>query len=135
MSPAKSKEEALVDRVSILNTIKKPLGFFVLAVLVVEVALGGLAAAATGHNQLTALYGMFFFLALLIAIVAFLAYKRPEALSGKRATTEGIAQMRSLSASISGYWWETIHPAESSALGGNISRLNDRDCQDQRRFL
>jgi hypothetical protein len=115
MAPAKAKQkEGGGERVSIINAVKTPLGFFVLVVLVVEGALGGLAAK--GPNQLTALYGMFGFLAALIAVVAFFAVRYPEALLGRRANEQGLAELRKFCDRISGYWWESIQPAEPTAL-------------------
>ncbi len=80
----KPKTKKTSSRVAIINAVKTPLGFFVLVVLVVEVALGGLAAKAEGENQLVALYGMLVVVLALIAVVAFFSYRRPEALIGER---------------------------------------------------
>jgi len=112
--PKTAKSDSKNDRVSIINSVRTPLGFFVLGVLVVEAALGGLAAK--GPNQLTALYGMFFFLAALIAVVAILAVYKPEALHGRREAAEGPSKIRKFSDDLSGYWWEAVTPAGSSVL-------------------
>jgi hypothetical protein len=84
LAPTKAKQQTASSRVSIINAVRTPPGFFVLVVLVVEVALGGLAARTGGQNQLVALYGMLFVVLALIAVVAFFAYRRPEALTGER---------------------------------------------------
>ena len=73
------------NRVGIISTVKTPLGFFVLVVLVVEAILGGIAYASNTPNSTFALLGMIGILVLLIAVVVFLAVYRPEALRGRRA--------------------------------------------------
>ena len=75
------------DRVSLVSAVKTPLGFFTLTVLVVEtvfaVLLGVVELDPTTQGSLV--WAMVGILAALIVLVAFLAYKRPEALRGERA--------------------------------------------------
>lgn len=81
---AKPSQSARINRVDIVRAVQTPLGFFVLAVLVVEAIFGLLAAASDAPERGYIIGGMFFLLLLLIGIVTFLAYHRPEALAGTR---------------------------------------------------
>lgn len=78
------KSQVSSNRVGIIRTVQTPLGFFVLVVLVVEAMLGTIAYTSNGQNTTFALLGMVVILALLIAVVAWMAYYRPEALTGRR---------------------------------------------------
>ena len=69
-----------VSRHQIIDTVKTPLGFFVLAVLVVETGLGIAATIGEGDNQRIALIGMLSIFALVVAVVAIFAYFKPEVL-------------------------------------------------------
>ncbi len=71
------------QRISILETVTNPLGFFVLVVLVVEAGIIGLAATV-GNGTTPYLYSIVGLLVLLIIVVALIAVFRPEALSGNR---------------------------------------------------
>ena len=71
-------------RVDIIQTVKTPLGFFTLAVLVVEAILGITANFSQGADRTYLVVGMLVLIFLLIFIVAGFAVFRPEALSGKR---------------------------------------------------
>lgn len=106
------------DRVAIISAVKTYLGFFVLVVLVVEAALGALAVKAQGQNQLIALYGMLFVIAALIAIVAFFAYKKPEALlrSAAADVASDTKSLQDFCRLIAGQWWQRITPDEPSAI-------------------
>ncbi len=79
------KEQLQANRTGIIRTVQTPLGFFVLVVLVVEAILGGIAYSSNKNNTY-ALFGMIVILFVLIMVVAFLAYYRPEALRGIRAS-------------------------------------------------
>lgn len=72
------------QRVDMIRAVQTPLGFFVLVVLVVEVMLGVFAGLGEGFDRALALSGMIALIFVLIGVVAFLAYSRPEALFGKR---------------------------------------------------
>src|SRR5687768_373125 len=77
-------EKTKADRVDIIQTVKTPLGFFTLTVLVVEVVLGISGNLSQGTDRSNLIIGMLILIFLLIVIVAGLAVFRPEALSGKR---------------------------------------------------
>jgi hypothetical protein len=79
------KTQVPSDRIGIIRSVQTPLGFFVLVVLVVEAILGGVAYASDTFNSTLALISMVAILFALIAVVAFMAYYRPEALKGIRA--------------------------------------------------
>lgn len=74
-----------MSREGIIRTVQTPLGFFALVILVVEAILGVIAGMSTGISQTLAISGILVFVSALVAIVAFLAYSRPEALRGLRA--------------------------------------------------
>ena len=72
------------NRVSIIETVQTPLGFFTLVVLVVEVILGIAANFSQGSDRSYLIISMIVLIFLLVAIVAGFAFFRPEALRGKR---------------------------------------------------
>ncbi|NOT06081.1 MAG: hypothetical protein HOP27_15925 [Anaerolineales bacterium] len=72
------------NRVSIIETVQTPLGFFTLTVLVVEVILGITVNFSQGSDRTYLIISMIALMVLLVAIVAGFAYFRPEALMGKR---------------------------------------------------
>jgi len=72
------------DRVSIIETVQTPLGFFTLTVLVVEVILGIAANFSQGSDRSNLIVSMITLIFILVAIVAGFAFFRPEALRGKR---------------------------------------------------
>jgi nucleoside 2-deoxyribosyltransferase len=69
-------------QVNILQEMKTPLRYFALAVLVVNGILGGLAYKATGKDFTLLLVGMIVSLLFLIALVGYLAARKPGALVG-----------------------------------------------------
>lgn len=72
------------SRIGLIRAVQTPLGFFVLAVLVVEAIFGTLAGASVGMDRTLLLVGMLVLILTLVAVVTFLAYYRPEALTGLR---------------------------------------------------
>lgn len=80
------KKQLQTNRTGIIRAVQTPLGFFVLVVLVVEAILGGLAYSSNVPNNTYALFGMIGILFVLIMVVAFMAYYRPEALRGIRTS-------------------------------------------------
>jgi hypothetical protein len=72
------------DRAKIIETVRTPLGFFALIVLVVEVIFGLVAGFSQGPDRTYLIGAMIALICLLVAIVAGLAVFRPEALRGKR---------------------------------------------------
>lgn len=72
------------NRVSIIETVQTPLGFFTLTVLVVEAILGISANFSQGSDRSYLIVSMIALIFLLVAIVAGFAFFRPEALIGKR---------------------------------------------------
>jgi 2-polyprenyl-3-methyl-5-hydroxy-6-metoxy-1,4-benzoquinol methylase len=73
------------ERIGIIKTVETPLGFFVLVVLIVEAVFGIVAGFSKESLQSIIIVSMICLIFSLIAIVAFLAYARPEALKGLRA--------------------------------------------------
>ncbi len=62
------------DRVSVLQTVQTPLGFFSLVVLVVEVVFGVVASLEAGPDRTYLVIGMIVLMFLLVVIVALLVY-------------------------------------------------------------
>ncbi|MCE9620089.1 MAG: hypothetical protein K8R92_09265 [Planctomycetes bacterium] len=77
----------IANRAEILKAVQTPLGFFALALIVVEVVFGIVAGLASGTDRTYAIFGMLSVLLLLIIIVAIITFFRPEALFGKRQDT------------------------------------------------
>ncbi len=85
MNNSQKKENIISERANIISTVQTPLGFFTLVVLVVEAILGMVAGFSdSSSTKGIALFGMIGIIAGLVAAVAFMAYKRPEALKGGR---------------------------------------------------
>ena len=81
-----NKEETSTPstRVGLIRAVRTPLKFFILIVLVIEAILGTVAGVSSGLDRTLSLVGMLVIIFALVAIVAFMAYYRPEALSGLR---------------------------------------------------
>jgi hypothetical protein len=71
-------------RVGVIRTVETPLGFFVLVVLVIEAIFGIASSFCPDPQRSWLIAAMIILIFCLIAIVAFLAYFRPEALRGQR---------------------------------------------------
>ena len=78
-------------QVDVLREIGTPLKYFALAILIVNGVLGALVLKATGRDFTLLVVGMIGTLVLLIAVVGFLAAKRPEALLG--VSSKGIPKV------------------------------------------
>lgn len=81
---AKDNQSTQSGRVGLIRAVNTPLGFFVLIVLVIEAILGTLAGLSSGLDRTLSLVGMLVIILALVGVVAFMAYYRPEALSGLR---------------------------------------------------
>ena len=68
------------SREQVIRAVQTPLGFFSLVVLVVEAMLGILAGFSTGSQRTFLVWGILLLIALLVLVVTFLAYKRPDVL-------------------------------------------------------
>lgn len=113
------------ERVAVINAVKTYLGFFVLVVLIVEVVLGAVALKAQGINQMIALYGMLFVILVMVAVVSFFAYKKPDALlRTARQQIDAAQPLQYFSNRIAGYWWEKITPNETSSISFVEIRLD-----------
>jgi hypothetical protein len=78
------------DRKDVLQTIKTPLGFFTLVVLVVEIVFGVAAGLSRGLDRTYLIVGMLALMFILVLIVAGLTFYRPDALLGKRPTDKSL---------------------------------------------
>jgi hypothetical protein len=82
-----SRNKPESGRVSIIQAVQTPLGFFTLTVLVVEVILGLLANRASGFDFTVLVISMIALLFVLVTIVAQAVQRNPDVLLGK-ATAE-----------------------------------------------
>ena len=81
------------NRVNLIESVKTPLGFFTLTVLVVEAILGIVAGSSQGQDHTNLVNGMIVLIFFLVVIVAGLAIFRPEAVGGKRPVANGSIQV------------------------------------------
>ena len=93
---ATESDPKTAGRPAIIETVKTPLGFFSLVVLVVEALLATTAARTGGTALMWIVLAMVVLIFLLVGIVAFFAYYRPEALWGKRASGNLVAARSSV---------------------------------------
>lgn len=80
------------SRIGIIEAVQKPINFFALTVLVVEVLLGITANFSQGTDRTYLVIGMITLIFALVFIVAGFALFRPEALTGQRPITEAQIQ-------------------------------------------
>jgi hypothetical protein len=104
-------------RVNVIEAVKTPLGFFVLVVLVVEVFLGVVAGLSTGNTATITVVGMLVIILALIAVVAYLAHSRPEALAGVRpsAAVASHDELHGFCRRVAGTWWS--YRADPASVG------------------
>jgi|GEM_PF-3480143 len=88
------------SRVSIINTVQTPLGFFVLVVLIVEAILGITASSSSGNDKTFLIGGMLALIFLLVLIVSGMAVFKPPSLYGKAPTTQTNVVISSVSQDI-----------------------------------
>ena len=97
MTTQASNNKKSPTRIDIIQTVKTPLGFFTLVVLIVEGILGVITAnLSQGADRTYLILGMLLLIFLLVVIVAIFALFRPEALSGKRPSSEAKAIIREI---------------------------------------
>ena len=113
--PVKREEQ---NRVGVINAVKTYLGFFVFVVLVVEAVFGAIALKTDGSTQILAMGAMLVVIGLLILVVSFFAYRKPEALLRSiGGQTDGAPPpIADFCNRIAGNWWEWISPSDTSAL-------------------
>jgi hypothetical protein len=70
-------------RVSIINAVQTPLGFFTLGLLILEGGLLAVSSIVPEQNRTSLFWGCLILIFLTILVVAFLAYSRPEYLFGR----------------------------------------------------
>jgi hypothetical protein len=80
--PESSTGDQGARRPQVIESVKTPLGFFVLSLLVVEALLATLVVNASGRDRTIAIVGMLVLLFGAGVAVLFLAYRRPDSLSG-----------------------------------------------------
>lgn len=81
-TPQESKRQ-VETRASLITAVTTPLGFFVLAVLIVEAILGIIVGTLTGDERMYFVALMFGILIFVILVVALIAAFRPMSLYGK----------------------------------------------------
>ena len=102
----------LLSRANLINTVTTPLGFFVLVVLVIEGIFGVTASLSDGAHRTYLVAGMIAVILLLVGIVAFMAYQRPEGLRGESAET---------SISLHGDWEMTLKTSKNETRTGTVT--------------
>jgi hypothetical protein len=110
------QQPSLAGRSSVISVVRTPLGFFTLSILVIEALFCILTFSTTGGVQITIVVGMIVTLLLLIGVVGFFAFLRPEALFGRRAPTS----LRYLSSGLRQLLW---HIRDQPASRDEIARL------------
>lgn len=97
MEESKSEEEKQNKdtRVSIINAVQTPLGFFVLVVLLVEIIFGILTNFTSGNDKTYLIIGMLTLIFLLVLIVTGMAIFRPMSLYGKQTRRTTLASTMS----------------------------------------
>ena len=103
---------SLPARADLIRTVQTPLGFFVLVVLVVEGILGVTASLSEGSARTYLVVGMIAVIVLLVGIVAFMAYRRPEGLKGESTET---------SISLHGDWKMTMKTSKNETRKGSVT--------------
>ena len=104
------------EKVRIIDAVKTPLAFFVLIVLMVEIIFG-IAATKFVDQREVIVVAMIILIFLLVGIVAFLAYSKPEALKGARyfedpelaKIRQNFQEIEHLANRIIGDWTFTTH--------------------------
>lgn len=72
------------ERLSIIDAVKTPLGLLTLALLIIEALMIGLVGTLSGSDRSFLLYSSVGIIVLVIFMVIFVAWYKPEALWGKR---------------------------------------------------
>ena len=75
-------QRTISGRISLVNAVNSFLGFLVLLLLVVEAVLGAVLLKAEGQIQLSALYAFVLIVVLLVAVICFFNFYRPDSLTG-----------------------------------------------------
>lgn len=101
------------DRSSLVAVVKTPIAWFTLVVLVAEGILVLMVDKADSAERTLAIGGMLLVLLLLIGVVAFLAYYRPEVLN---LQSEALAANARFFRAVDGPWWEKVNHKDGSAL-------------------
>jgi|GEM_PF-3905783 len=114
-------ENNISERAKIISTVQTPLGFFTFVVLVVEAIIGGLASLSQSPTKDIALFGMIGIIGALIFVVAFMAYKRPEALKGRRPIRDPVFTTDS--------YTEKLQSAQNFIIKHNATIHSKCDCE------
>jgi hypothetical protein len=104
-------QRATSGRISLVNAVNSFLGFLVLLLLVVEAVLGAVLLKAEGRIQIIALYAFILIVVLLVAVICFFNYYRPDSL-----TAPASQSLRDFCRRVSGDWWETVVPNHPTAI-------------------
>ncbi len=85
-----SNDKSSSTRIKLLALVDTPIRFFTLILLVIEALMGALVLATTGAVQLIFVAAMILLLLALVAIVAYFAFERPEAIYGRRVVKQPV---------------------------------------------
>lgn len=107
-----------LDRATIIGTIKTYLGFYVLAMLVIEAILGLILLQTAGATRVVLALCMLLVIVALVLVVSLFAYYRPEVLlrSSFPDVSHESEELRQFCEHIAGYWWQHIQPDQPSAV-------------------
>jgi hypothetical protein len=68
MTAEDKNSQSIISRIDIIQTVRTPLGFFTLAVLIVETVLGFVASLSQGIDRTYLIVGMLFLIFLLVIL-------------------------------------------------------------------
>ena len=107
-----------MDRVAIIGAVKTYLGFYVLALLVIEAVLALVLWQTTGTARIVLALCMLVVIVALVLVVSLFAFYRPEVLLRPSLTdvSRESKELQQFCERITGNWWQHIQPDRPSAL-------------------
>jgi tetratricopeptide (TPR) repeat protein len=122
--PASGSSVSTEKRSDIIKSVKSPLGFYTLVVLVVEAIMGTTVVALNGGDRTILIVGMISTIFLLVITVTILAFYGPEALVGKASVLEDINAYKEL-----GNFYTDVKVDWEKALGYYMKayKINSKD--------
>jgi hypothetical protein len=126
LDPTSSSE----SRTSIIQSVKTPLGFFTLAVLITEVILGLLASKASGGDFTILVVSMVILMFVLVGIVAYISFTKPYTLiNDTYPAKRESSSLQSVDTSLPLEEQNSILRKENEQLKNDLSRFNSLQTQ------